>query len=99
LIRHASKTASFSVELLPIAMIEPAFHTLLVTEIGLATLLASGFLTAIFAAVALPPITRSADVERCSASTDALAENDFGGHPVAFELDNGSPFMSGWKRL
>jgi len=28
-----------------------------------------------------------------------LPENDFGGHPVALELDNGCPLMSGWKRI
>jgi hypothetical protein len=39
----------------------------------------------------LPTITRSADVKRCPASADPLAENDCGGHTVAFELDNGRP--------
>jgi hypothetical protein len=48
--------------------------------------------------IALPTITRSADAKRCPASADPLAENDCGGHTVAFELDNGRPFMSGWKR-
>ena len=79
-------------------MIEPAFQTLLVSTIGFAPLFASCFLAAVLATVPLPTITGSADVKRCPAPADSLAENDFGGHPVALELDNGRLFVSGWKR-
>jgi hypothetical protein len=79
-------------------MVKPAFQTLLVTAIGFPTLFSSCFLAAVLATVSLPAITRSADVKDCPAPADSLAENDFGGHPVAIELDNGWPFMSGWKR-
>ena len=79
-------------------MIEPAFQTLLVSTIGFAALLSSCFLSAVFTAVSLSTITRSADVKRCPTPADPLAKNDFGGHPVAFELDNGRRPMSGWKR-
>jgi len=98
LIRHASETEPFPVELLPVPMIEPAFQTLLVTAIGFAALLSSCFLAAVLTAVALPTVTGSTDIKRGPAPADSLAENDFGGHPVAFELDNGWPLMSGWKR-
>src|SRR5215471_1712417 len=79
-------------------MIQPAFQTLLVSPIGFAALLSSCFLAAMLTTIALPTITRSADAKRCPASADPLAENDCGGHTVAFDLDNGRPFMSGWKR-
>jgi hypothetical protein len=98
LIRHAPETEPFSVLLLPVPMIESPFQTLLVTAIGLPALLPSGFLAAVLTAVPLPAVTRSTDVKRCPAPADSLAENDFGAHPVAFELDNGRPLMSGWKR-
>jgi len=88
-----------SVELLPVAMIQTPFQTLLVTAIGFAALLSSCFLAAVLATVPLPTITGSTDVKHCSAPADSLAENDFGGHAVAFELDNGWPLMSGWKRI
>jgi hypothetical protein len=86
------------VQLLPLAMVQPAFQTLLVSTIGFAALLSSCFLAAMLTTIALPTITRSADAKRCPASADPLAENDCGGHPIAFDLDNGRPFMSGWKR-
>lgn len=79
-------------------MIQPAFQTLLVSTIGSAALLSSCFLAAMLTTIALPTITRSADAKRCPASADPLAENDCGGHTIAFDLDNGRPFMSGWKR-
>jgi hypothetical protein len=88
----------YAVQLLPLTMIQPAFQTLLVSTIGFAALLSSCFLAAMLTTIALPTITRSADVKRCPASADPLAENDCGGHTVAFELDNGRPFMSAWKR-
>jgi len=86
------------VQLLPLTMIQPAFQTLLVSTIGFAALLSSCFLAAMLTTIALPTITRSADAKRCPASADPLAENDCGGHTVAFDLDNGRPFMSAWKR-
>jgi hypothetical protein len=79
-------------------MIESAFQTLLVTAIGFAPLLSSCFLATLLAAVALSTVAGSADVKRCPAPADSLAQNDFASHAVAFELDNGRPLMSGWKR-
>src|SRR5215471_939305 len=72
-------------------MIEPAFQTLLVSTIGFTPLLSSCFLSAVFTAVSLSTITRSADVKRCPTPADPLAENDFGGRAVAFELDTAGP--------
>src|SRR5262244_3926017 len=72
-------------------MIQPAFQTLLVSTIGFAALLSSCFLAAMLTTIALPTITRSADAKRCPASAGPLAENDCGGHTVAFDLDNGRP--------
>src|SRR5262245_50774055 len=74
-------------------MIEPAFQTLLVSTIGFTPLLSSCFLSAVFTAVSLSTITRSADVKRCPTPADPLAENDFGGHAVALNWTRLAPHV------
>jgi hypothetical protein len=68
------------VRTLPVAMVEPAFGALLVPPVGGTTLLAPGFLAAIRAAIALPPIAVRTNPEQplaFLAATNALPENDF----------------------
>jgi len=56
-IRHARLRAALTVLLLPVAMIEPSFRTLLVSAIGTTPLMEPGLLAAGKAAIALPAVT------------------------------------------
>jgi hypothetical protein len=84
LIRHAffAGTEPLAVKPLAIAVIKPPFETLLVTTIGLTSLLPSRFQAAALTAVTVPPVTRSTDVKRRPAPAEPLAQYGVGGHCV-----------------
>jgi hypothetical protein len=98
LIRHARPAPAFTVLLLPIAVVEPAFGTLLIAAVGRPVLLAPGFGATRRAAVALPAIAMRTNPEHRLASLAAanpLPENHFSmnRHPSAqagFDKGNGS---------
>ncbi|MBN2258313.1 MAG: hypothetical protein JW704_10900 [Anaerolineaceae bacterium] len=76
MIRHAifAVTDPLTVKPLAVTVIEPAFGTLLVAAIGLAPLLSASLLAAAIAAITLPSVTGSADVEDRSAPANSLAQ-------------------------
>jgi hypothetical protein len=81
-------------------MIEPAFGTSLVPAVGISALLASGFQTAIRAAIALPAIAVRTDPEHrlaYLAAANPPPENHFWRNrhpPTSADFDNGNGFMS-----
>jgi len=107
LIRHAlwSQSEPFPVKPLTVAVIQPSLRTVLVPAIGLTSLLSPCFLSAVLTAVTLSSVTGSAYIEDAPAAAHFFAENDFGGHPIALELDSGRPscqaggvsFSSWWR--
>ena len=48
---------------LPVAMIEPSFFASLMSLVGAAALIQTGLVTALRAAIAMPPVAMGADVE------------------------------------
>jgi hypothetical protein len=64
LIRHATPEMAATIDALPVAMIQPAFGTLLMTMIGGATLSEAGLTPALCAAVTLAAITARANPEK-----------------------------------
>jgi hypothetical protein len=108
MIRHASLllTAPPPVIPLTIAVVEPAFHALLVASIGTPPLLPAGVCAAPFAAIAMSAIAVGADEKHGVAlltETDSLKENRFAvslRHASSqAELDNGTRFVAGWNQL
>lgn len=97
MIRHAYFAAkeSLPVKPLSIAVIEPPFETLLVTTIGLTSLLPSCFQATALTAVTVPPVTGSADVKRRPAPTEPLAKYEVGGHCIACPTGQRPPLVSG----
>ncbi|MSO22788.1 MAG: hypothetical protein EXQ58_05935 [Acidobacteria bacterium] len=79
LIRHASRFQPLAIRPLPVPMIELAFQTLLMTPVGLAPLLAAGFLLATRAAVTLTMITAGTEIKHDTApfgTAELLAESN-----------------------
>lgn len=104
LIRHARLRlpAAAPVFALSIAMIEPPFGALLVATVGTPPLVHAGALTALVAAITLPPIAVSADEEHCVAlvtEANSLPEYRFAMncHHASSQaaLDNGNDFVAG----
>jgi hypothetical protein len=101
LIRHAALRLAIAVGPLPVAMIEPAFGTSLVPQIGVAPLLESRPVTAGETAIALAAVAVQAEPEHGKASlrtANPLPENDFAvivHLPSQAGLDNGNGFVSG----
>lgn len=96
LIRHARPAPALAIMLLPIAVVEPAFGTLLIAAVGRPVLPAPGFAAARRAAIALTTITMCTNPERRLAplaAANALPENHFSmnGHPpTQADFDNGN---------
>jgi len=86
---------------LPVAMIEPAFRTLLMSPVGAALLPAPGLIAARAAAVALAAITAGAEKkQRAAFATQAKPwpQNHFANNRHAYSqaaLDNGLGFVAG----
>jgi hypothetical protein len=98
LIRHARRRVTLPVGTLPVAMIEPAFWTLLVATVGSAALPAASFGATTRAAIALPAVAVRADPEHPLASLgrDKLAAGEAlpleppAQPPAGFDNGNGS---------
>ena len=104
MIRHR-RLCPLSAGALPVAMIEPAFHALLVAAVGGTALAAAGLGAAIAAAIALSAVAVLADPEHCvanNARTNALTKNDLAMtihvRPEA-GLDNGNRSWQGKTSL
>jgi hypothetical protein len=88
---------------LPVAVIEPAFHTALVPPVGTAPLMETGLLPAFRTAIAMPAITVRADKEdRVTVHPAACALQQLRfimgrqrRHRRPAGVDNGSTAMSG----
>ena len=105
LIRHARPAVAFAVVLLPIAVVESAFQTLLITTVGRPVLPAPGFRAASLAAILLPAITVATNPEHRLASraaANALPENHFAMSlhpPRQADFDNGNGSCQGRTRF
>lgn len=105
LIRHARPAPALAIMLLPIAVVEPAFGTLLIAAVGHSVLPAPGFAAARWAAIALSTIAMCTDPEHRLAplaAANALPENHFpmNGHPPAqADFDNGNGSCQGKTSL
>jgi hypothetical protein len=87
-----------AVRTLPVAMIEPAFRTPLVTAVGSTTLQAPGFRAASRAAIALPAIAVRTAPEHRLTSLAALPKNHFAMNrhpPTQADFDNGNGSCQG----
>jgi hypothetical protein len=90
---------------LPVAMIEPAFPTLLMSPVGAALLPAPGLIAARAAAVALSTITAGAQKKESAAfATQAKpwSQNHFANNRHAYSqaaLDNGLGIVAGWNQF
>jgi hypothetical protein len=95
LIRHARPAPALAILLLPVAMVEFAFQTLLIAAVSRPVLPAPCFGAARRAAVALSAITMRANPEHRLASlaaANALPENHFSMNhpPTQADFDNGN---------
>jgi len=105
LIRHARAAPALPVLLLPIAVIQPAFGTLLIAAVGRPVLPAPGFGSARLAAIALSAIAMDANPEHRLASlaaANALPENHFSMNrhpPTPADFDNGNGSCQGRTSL
>jgi hypothetical protein len=105
LIRHARPAPALAVLLLPIAVVEPAFRTLLIAAVGRPVLPAPGFATARRAAIALSTIAMRTNPEHRLASlaaTNPLPENHFSMNrhpPTQADFDNGNGSCQGRTSL
>lgn len=101
MIRHARPAPALAVPLLAVAMIEPAFETLLVAPIGRAMLAQTRRPAALQAAIALAAVTVRAQQEHRATFvgvTEPLSQNYFRvcRHvPSQAALDNGTSFVAG----
>jgi hypothetical protein len=100
LIRHALLRMARPVFPLAVAVIESAFGTLLMTTIGVASLIQTGLAAAMHTAIALPTITMRAEEERrpaFTAQTNPQPQNHFAMNrhpPSPAGLDNGNGFVA-----
>ena len=85
---------------LAVAVIEPAFGTLLMTTIGVAPLIQAGLVPAMQTAIAMPTVAMRAE-EECrptfTAQTHPQPQNHFAMHrhpPSPAGLDNGNGFVA-----
>jgi len=105
LIRHARPAPALAVVQLPIAVVKPAFGTLLITTVGRPVLPAPGFGAACRAAIALAAIAMCANPEHRLASlaaANALPENHFSMNrhpPRQADFDNGNGSCQGRTSL
>jgi hypothetical protein len=108
LIRHARLGLPLAVVALAIPMIEPPLLTSLMAAVGLAALLAAGFLAATRTAIPLPAVTMTAEIKDRTATretTNPLVEYSLAGVGHRFpeaELDNRRPSWQdtltvGWR--
>jgi hypothetical protein len=100
LIRHARPAPALAILLLPVAMVELAFQTLLIAAVSRLVLPAPRFSAARRAAVALSAIAMRANPEHCLASlaaANALPENHFSMNhpPTQADFDNGNGSCQG----
>jgi hypothetical protein len=86
MIRHARRQPSLSLPIsaLPVAMIEPAFHALLMAPVGATLLLQTGTFPARITAVTMSAIAMRTDIE------DGLTLR-----PCTFPMQQNSPIMNG----
>ncbi len=101
MIRHARPAPVFAVPLLAVAMIEPAFETLLIAPIGRAMLAQTCRSAALQAAIALAAVTARAQEEHRATFvgvTEPLSQDYFRVRrhvPSQAALDNGTGFVAG----
>ena len=101
MIRHARPAPALAVPLLPVAMIELSFETLLVAPIGRAMLAQTRRTAAFQAAIALATVTARAEPEHRATFVgvaEPLSQNYFRvcSHvPSQAALDNGTSFVAG----
>ena len=103
MIRHAKlRSPAATVLLLPVAMIEPAFHALLVPGVGPPPLLDAILFAAPDAAIAMAAVAVRADEKHRAtlfARANSLPENRFAVNrrlpPSPAGLDNSSGFVTG----
>ena len=102
MIRHACKPRpASSILLLPVAMVLSTFGALLMAPVSVASLLATSFGLAGWAAITLPPITAATNPEHCmaiAAAAQPLTENNLAltRHPRRqVGLDNGDRSWQG----
>ena len=79
MIRHAGLNTALPVSALTIAVVQPALETLLMFAVGFTPLPAPGLVAAAIAAIAVAPITTTADVKNgpAACNTPSLAKNSF----------------------